>query len=86
MRCISDLECNHCIYCSLFTGDDFAAEGFEYMVLYRYSGSVSDVTTGLLSTDKATVALQAADFFGVIALRRAIEQCAQRCGATVEAA
>jgi hypothetical protein len=56
------------------------------MVHYLYSGSVNGVTAGLLNTDKAAVALQAADFFGVTALRRAIEQCAQRCGGTVEPA
>jgi hypothetical protein len=55
------------------------------MIQYLYSGSVTGVTTGVLSADKAAVALQAADFFGVTALRRAIEQCAQRCEATIEA-
>jgi BTB/POZ domain len=72
------------MHCSLFAGDDFKAEGFESMVHYLYSGSVNGVTAGLLNTDKAAAALQAADFFGVTALRRAVEQCAQRCGAIIE--
>jgi hypothetical protein len=78
-------DSNRCVCCSLITGEDFTTEGFEFMIQYLYSGSVTGVTTGVLSADKAAVALQAADFFGVTALRRAIEQCAQRCEATIEA-
>jgi hypothetical protein len=53
------------------------------MIQYVYSGMLNGVTVGLLDTDKAAVALQAADFFGLTALRQATEQFAQRCGATL---
>jgi hypothetical protein len=44
---------------------------------------LNGVTVGLLDTDTAAVALQAADFFGITALRQATEQFAQRCGASL---
>jgi hypothetical protein len=44
---------------------------------------LNGVTLGLLDTDRAAVALQAADFFGLAALRQATEQFAQRCGAVL---
>jgi hypothetical protein len=53
------------------------------MIQHVYGGLVSGVTVGLLDTDKAAVALQAADFFGLTALRQATEQFAQRCGASL---
>eukprot|EP00953_Heterococcus_sp_UTEX-ZZ885_P009224 5456-Heterococcus_DN1.PRE.4 len=66
-----------------YDGNDFTQEGFECIIQYVYGGLVSGVTVGLLDTDKAAVALQAADFFGLTALRQATEQFAQRCGASL---
>jgi hypothetical protein len=72
-----------CCICNSLTGNDFTQEGFECIIQYVYGGLVSGVTVGLLDTDKAAVALQAADFFGITALRQATEQFAQRCGASL---
>jgi hypothetical protein len=44
---------------------------------------LNGVTIGLLDTDKAAAALQAADFFGLTALRQATEVFAQQCGASL---
>jgi hypothetical protein len=51
------------------------------VIQYVYSGMLNGVTLGLLDTAKAAAALQAADFFGLTALRQATEQFAERCGA-----
>jgi hypothetical protein len=65
------------------TGNDFTDEGVEYLVQFKYTGFVSAVTEGLLDVDTVAVALQAADFFGIAALRHAAEQFVQLCGGSV---
>jgi hypothetical protein len=67
----------------LYTGNDFTEEGFDCVIQYVYSGMLNGVTIGLLDTDKAAAALQAADFLGLTALRQATEAFAQQCGASL---
>jgi hypothetical protein len=58
------------------TGSDFTEAGFECAVRFLYTGSMPAVTEGVLDVDKPAVALQAVDFFGIAALRRAtVELC-----------
>jgi hypothetical protein len=68
------------------TGSDFTEAGFECIVRFLYTGSVSAVTDGVLDVDAAAVALQAADFFGVAALRRSIERCVELFGGSLQTA
>jgi hypothetical protein len=56
-----------------------------YNTVNVYNGMLNGVTVGLLDTDKAAVALQAADFFGLTALRQATVQFAYRCGVSLAA-
>jgi BTB/POZ domain len=65
------------------TGNNFTEAGFEQIVQFMYTGFVPAVTEGLLDVDKVAVALQAADFFGIAALRHAAEQFVKLCGGSV---
>jgi hypothetical protein len=64
-------------------GSDFTEAGFECIIRFLYTGSVPAVTEGVLDVDKAAVALQAADFFGIAALRRATESFVELCGGSL---
>jgi hypothetical protein len=48
-----------------------------------YAGFVPAVTEGQLDADKVAVALHAADFFGIAALRTAAERFVELCGGSL---